>query len=683
MPRWVRVKGVVGGRTAYESVRLTLPPPVTLALSAERDTVWVSGPVGSRIRATAIQADSTVTMMDPTTTPITFTAESEWLEVRQEDVYESGPTRTVPYLSPYTDDASGDGVVVRVPFAQRSGPGPVCDTPVEVTASGGGVSGATMVVAGHSTATAPDSLIVTATPDALWPDEYATVRAVALTEQGCTGADLDPDRTFEVQVFPYQSARAGVLVNDRTGERDAGSLLATYADLRAGRVRFIADTTEVDPPTALTAGTLEAPTEGRPNGRREATDGLGPPRERARDENVRAVREEGRPVQGAASLTSDGADERRVRVEIIDVDSHSLSGWVDLVVIQPIGTTESKDSITDDFVAECPGFGSISGFIEEDADNAYERSLADFLLGGLGTGRVSIYPESNQGLDGYHSLYRVGGVRNPSYLSFLFEAKFTESQPFSSKQRYAQARGHIELLASERDRFFRDYPGQSFIGTPIYVVASQNKRGEGWEVPDGEVRPEWQIGSRGEDPLNPGVEIDYHAELVRLANSLGVAIIHAKVARFNLPFGASDQWTRNLQFQFINEIQWADHTSNPILSWFGERLAVDPSRTGWTYTYPANLDLRCEAAQEKNDNAVRPPPGGMQLNRQVYVFTHRDRGGSCGDPRLGAGDGSLVRPTRPHLHACTRLPLDPECDRRSPPVSPRWSRDRAGVWLDT
>ena len=85
------------------------------------------------------------------------------------------------------------------------------------------------------------------------------------------------------------------------------------------------------------------------------------------------------------------------------------------------------------------------------------------------------------------------------------------------------------------------------------------------------------------------------------------------MARFNLPFGASDQWTRNLQFQFINEIQWADHTSNPILSWFGERLAVDPSRTGWTYTYPANLDLRCEAAQEKNDNAVRPPPGGMQL----------------------------------------------------------------------
>jgi hypothetical protein len=304
-------------------------------------------------------------------------------------------------------------------------------------------------------------------------------------------------------------------------------------------------------------------------------------------------------------------DERWVGVEIYDVDSYSLYGWVDLVVVVPIGSTESKDSITNDFVSECPDFGSTWGTVDREADAAYERSLANFIGGGLGTGYVSIFPSSSEGLDGYQSWYHDGTGRNPNYLSFLFEAKFTGSQPFSSKNAYKQAVNHINLLASERDRFFDAHPGLSFVGTPIYVVASQNKYGDDWDWPDGEVRPEWRLGSRGEDPFNEGVEIDYHDELVRLANSLDVAIIHAKVARVDLPSPLPDQWTRNLQFQFSNEVQWADHTSNPFLSWLAERLAtVDPSQTGRTYTYPADLDLQCEAAQEDQD---RPPPGGIQL----------------------------------------------------------------------
>ena len=201
VPRSVKVRIAAGGRMDYVWVRLIPPPPVALDLSAERDTVWVSGPVGSRIRATAIQADSTVTMMDPTNTPITFTAVSEWLEVRQANLQQGGPTRTVPYWYTGGDDASEEGVVVRVPVAQRSGPGPVCDTPVEVTASGGGISGArTIIVAGHSTATAPDSLTVSVAPDSLAAGGVASVAVRLFTADQCDVPDSADDTPVTLSV---------------------------------------------------------------------------------------------------------------------------------------------------------------------------------------------------------------------------------------------------------------------------------------------------------------------------------------------------------------------------------------------------------------------------------------------------------------------------------------------------
>ena len=269
-----------------------------------------------------------------------------------------------------------------------------------------------------------------------------------------------------------------------------------------------------------------------------------------------------------------------------------------------IGDTESKDSIKEDFVDECPGFGSIKGSVEDDAAMAYERSLANFILGGLGTGEVSRYP-GEDGLDGYHSLYHGRNGRNPNYISLIFESKFRESHPFGFEKKYNQAVRQINLLADERDRFFRDHPDQGLAGTPIYVVGSQSTHeGDGAR---GGVRSEWLIGAYDER-----TGLNYHDELVKLANRRGVAIVHAKVARVSVgPF--SPQATRNLEFQFVNEIQWLDHGSNPFVSWLGEVLTVDPSDIGTTFTYPGNLDLDCYAAREMANDPDRAPPGGVTL----------------------------------------------------------------------
>ena len=40
---------------------------------------------------------------------------------------------------------------------------------------------------------------------------------------------------------------------------------------------------------------------------------------------------------------------------------------------------------------------------------------------------------------------------------------------------------------------------------------------------------------------------------------------------------------------------------------------MDPSTTGTTFTYPADLDLRCQAAQEMDNTPNRAPPGGISL----------------------------------------------------------------------
>ncbi len=275
-----------------------------------------------------------------------------------------------------------------------------------------------------------------------------------------------------------------------------------------------------------------------------------------------------------------------------------------------VGQTESKDSIKDDFVDECPGFGSIKGSVEDDAAMAYERSLSDFILGGLGAGRVTLYKDaqgqvSRDGLDGYHSLYHGRNGRNPNYISLIFESKFRESHPFSFENKYNQAVRHINLLADERDRFFRDHPDQGLVGTPLYIISSQNTHGK--DDARGGVRSEWLIGA-----YDRRTGLHYHDELVKLANRRGVSIVHAKVARVSIgPF--SPQATRNLEFQFVNEVQWLDHGSNPFVSWLGRVLTVDPSDIGTTFTYPADLDLDCYAAREMATEPDRAPPGGVPL----------------------------------------------------------------------
>ena len=114
----------------------------------------------------------------------------------------------------------------------------MCDVPIGVRVSGGGVSGeAGLVIRGTGTATEPDTLLVSASPDVLAPGERATVTAKALTEDACAvrGGVL-PDSTRMTVMVP--SAEQGLLEYDGT----QGVVLndVPYGALRAGGVQFVA-----------------------------------------------------------------------------------------------------------------------------------------------------------------------------------------------------------------------------------------------------------------------------------------------------------------------------------------------------------------------------------------------------------------------------------------------------------
>lgn len=176
-------------------------------------------------------------------------------------------------------------------------------------------------------------LDVEPTFDSLYVDQARVLEAVVTDASG--EVPLDPDRLFEVWTYPYQDARAGVLVNDRTGERGPDYLAATYADLRAGHVRFLADTTEAGPPAARTARARRSTDGAAGRGARRAESArLDLLRERARERGPSAVSVRGTARRSAHSARVAGTmDERWVGVEVYDVDSYSLYGWVDLVVL--------------------------------------------------------------------------------------------------------------------------------------------------------------------------------------------------------------------------------------------------------------------------------------------------------------------------------------------------------------
>ncbi len=159
-------------------------------------------------------------------------------------------------------------------------------------------------------------------------DTIAVGEAATFTAQlvDVTGPlDLEPERLFNIWAYYYEDGEGeGVLVNDRTGAVDVEVVEATYADLQAGLVCFVADTSYTPgPPAAALTGE---------NGLRRAA--RRPDRLRRRDQarTRRGVRPVARLTQQSSAEGQNSlADDLYLEFDI-ESDDYALYGYVALVV---------------------------------------------------------------------------------------------------------------------------------------------------------------------------------------------------------------------------------------------------------------------------------------------------------------------------------------------------------------
>lgn len=234
MDGYVHVDGLPYGYAFDDQIHVEPPPPVALRVTAAPDTL-ASGEMATVV-SVAVSSEDTETYLDPETA-VTLTASPSALGYFYyrpwggSNVY--GPTVTVQYREP------GPGARRGVNYHSQASSQPVCDTPVTVTASGGGLSGSTeILILGTSTA-GPDTLVVTVSPGTLAPGDSAVVSVAARSVDGCDVGGAIPDSTL--LSVALSSAAEGSL--EYEGERAAVFLSVPYGDLKSGRVRFVADGT--------------------------------------------------------------------------------------------------------------------------------------------------------------------------------------------------------------------------------------------------------------------------------------------------------------------------------------------------------------------------------------------------------------------------------------------------------
>ncbi len=257
-----------------------------------------------------------------------------------------------------------------------------------------------------------------------------------------------------------------------------------------------------------------------------------------------------------------------------------------------LGPTETKKSLEEMMQQTCGITDS-----QDQADN-YERNLANFLFGGMQHGKVARFLAQNgankDGLDGYMTLNRdYDGNLLDDYISVVMEAKFTSTSPMDSEDRYDQAIRHIDFLASEHDRYRRDYPAVYYYGTgPVYVIVSQNTMPDnpGHPDPDRRYDKDWWIGKR-----DSGTGIDYHQDIIRHATDRGVAVLHVKIANQKLVGGVN---YRNVVFRSFNDMPILH---SELAGWLKTATDVLPEGVTLETLWPMRWDCNAHRTQFVGD----------------------------------------------------------------------------------
>ncbi len=363
-------EGAPGGLVSH-AVTVVPPPPVHFHVGASADTVGAVAPdpSGAWLWTVALSADEEETYLDPAT-EVTLTVSDgalAYLDYRTSgsSTVLNGPSITVPY----------SGARGGVTFGSFSGNRPVCDTPVTVAASGGGLSGsAEIVIRGSSMGTGSvviDTLLVSVAPNPVAPGDSATVLVTALSAAGCDVSSTVPDST---------RMAVGVLTSyygdlEYEGERAPVLLDVPYGDIRAGLVRFVADGE-----ASCEGDTLRVYVEG---------DGF-------------------RGYGEVALLQSENPLNRSATNEC-------PTPW----------PTETPESIFEWHVENCGFTEPLSESEREEITLNYERILAQHLFGGMGWGQIAGY---HRPADGYLRWYANSGVPT-SYVSAIFESKLRDAPP--------------------------------------------------------------------------------------------------------------------------------------------------------------------------------------------------------------------------------------------------------------
>ncbi len=223
-------EGAPGGLVSH-AVTVVPPPPTRFNVGASADTVGAVAPdpSGAWLWTVALSGDEEETYLDPAT-EVTLTvsdAALAYLDYRTSgsSTVLNGPSITVPY----------SGARGGVTFGTFSGNRPACDTPVMVTASGGGLSGSAEIVIRGADLVA-DSLAVSAAPNPVAHGDSAAVSVTARSGAGCDVSGSVPDLTL--MTVEVSTAAYGGLVY---GGQESATLSVPYGDLRAGLVDFVAN----------------------------------------------------------------------------------------------------------------------------------------------------------------------------------------------------------------------------------------------------------------------------------------------------------------------------------------------------------------------------------------------------------------------------------------------------------
>lgn len=530
----IGVNASVSGASFDDHIQIVPPPPTRFAVTPSSDTLAAGGQAW--VTSVAVSAVGTETYLDPET-PVTLSVSRPDLGMLVYSWRITGAAITVPYnrwLGYYAAGARPG-----VWFRSAQGPQPTCDSPVSITASGGGISGSTeVVILGSSTAGA-DTLVVSVSPGVLAPGDSAVVSVVARSEDGCDVSRTVPDST-RMSVASF-AGPFGLLEHDGVRSRIVSDV--TWGELRAGEVRFVA--TGAVPCAADTVGVLVS----------------------------------GAGLFAAGSVVVQG----------------SGGGSASRSANEPICTSrinlvETKDHLTQAFRDECPNLASADA---QAIEKQYERTLTEYLFGGMGWGPLPEYTYSSQGLDGYlRWAVDTAGRRYPQ-VGTVMESKMTDGRPVNGSDVYIQATNHINFLADQRtafrQAFLANHPnGITFtFGDPTLIYVSQNQ---------GSGREGWRIGNppiiRTDGPNSP----DYDELILDHANRRHVAVIHARMV-YALGY-------RTLIFRYRTPLRVID-PEDPFMDWLSSHATVDARGLTFSTLFPVSLECGPNPTRQESP----PPPG--------------------------------------------------------------------------